>query len=260
MDPEDILSSSLQSLYSYNPITFSGDIFVHKASGLTFRISNPAPSNWSLHASSIWIAAIFLANHLADIRLEDDHNVLELGAGSGIPGIVLAQRSQGRAAVTLSDYPDDAILRVLQENIKRNDLANMRVVGHSWGEDTAQLGIFDVVLAADTLWNPEHHLSFCHTLSCVLRRTSDARIYLVAGLHTGRWTVQRFLEKLTPFSLEVDEVYERKADNVFDSDAPQESLRPWEPDRDEDETERRRWVVWIVLKWAPSYLAAGDKM
>ncbi|KIJ55103.1 hypothetical protein M422DRAFT_23754 [Sphaerobolus stellatus SS14] len=261
--PEDILSSSLQSLYSYTPVTYTGDVFLHEASGSEFVLPSPAASNWSLHASSIWIAALFLANHIDHIisvlpspsRNEGLLQVLELGAGSGMPGILLAKQTRGRTQVTLSDYPDDAILHILKENITRNNLSpsTMRVVGHAWGDDTTQLGTFDVIMAADTLWNPDHHLSLCQTLARVLRPRSDARIYLVAGMHTGRWTVQRFLEKLLQFNLEVENISERKADHFFQPEETPGGLieRVWQVDRDgEDESERRQWVVWLALKWS----------
>jgi nicotinamide N-methyltransferase len=260
--PEDILSSSLQSLYAYTPVTFSDSIFTHEPSGLTLVSPDTAPSNWGLHASSVWIASIFLANHLDNVDLtsfspHEIIHVLELGAGSGLPGILFAKRNSGKATVTLSDYPDEGILHALEENLVRNQISPSlaRVVGHLWGQSTAVLGTFDVVLAADTLWNSEMHTPFCQTLSRVLRRNTEARIYLVAGLHTGRWTIRRFLEKLEEFGLVADQVKERKVDNTFDYD-PNDPIcglpeRGWAVEREgEEESERRNWIVWIVVKWA----------
>jgi EEF1A N-terminal glycine/lysine methyltransferase len=257
--PEDILSSSLQTLYSYAPITFSGKVFTHKPSGLTLVSPDTAPSNWVLHASSIWIASLFLANHIADVSLTTFCQngracVLELGAGSGLPGILLAKSNKLNVTVTLSDYPDEAILSALEENVRINNIppASVRVVGHAWGQSTSTLGTFDIILAADTLWNPDLHIPFCQTLSRTLRRSDQARIYLVAGLHTGRWTIHRYLDKLTPFGLTIVSVIERRVDGTFDyqEDHIRPTEREWTVERDgEEESERRNWVVWIVVKW-----------
>ncbi|KAF8585439.1 hypothetical protein K439DRAFT_1632709 [Ramaria rubella] len=255
--PEDILSSSLESIYSYTPISFSGESFTHKQSGLTLVSPDTAPSNWALHASSIWMSSLFLANHICDIKFTRDTPsvILELGACAGLPGILVAKRMGSQAIVTLSDYPDDSILRCLHENIKFSisSLSSVRVVGHIWGECTAKLGTFDIVLAADTLWNPDQHLPFCQTLSRVLKRDSQARIYLVAGLHTGRWTISRFLDKLAQFDLVIEFMTERKVDGTFDLEVTNSASfeREWQVERDgEGEDERRKWVVWIVLKWS----------
>jgi EEF1A N-terminal glycine/lysine methyltransferase len=260
--PEDILSSSLHMLYSYTPIASSGTHFTHKASGLTVLSPNPAPSNWALHASSIWIASLFLAKHIEDVALmplyqTDEASVLELGAGSGLPGILFAQRASTKlqVKVTLSDYPDESVLATLEENVKINNIhmASVRVVGHAWGDSISALGTHDIVLAADTIWNSDMHLPFCQTLSGVLRRSEYARIYLVAGLHSGRWTIHAFLNKLELFGLVTESLVERKVDGTFDDEEihipPTE--REWRVERDgEEESELRNWVVWIVVKWA----------
>ena len=259
---EDILSSSLHSLYCYTPITFSSRHFIHKASGLTLVSPDTAPSNWALHASSIWIASLFLADHIEDVALmpfsqNEGACVLELGAGSGLPGILFAKRTSTKlkVTVTLSDYPDEAILSCLEENIRVNNIppAKVRVVGHAWGQSTSELGTFDIIFATDTLWNPHLHIPFCQTLSKTLRRNDHSRIYLVAGLHTGRWAIDRYLDKLGLFGLAVELVIERKVDGTLDSQEVhvKPAEREWKAERDgEEESERRTWVVWIVVKWA----------
>jgi len=145
-----------------------------------------------------------------------------------------------------------AILACLKENIKRNiPYASTRVIGHVWGLDATPLGTFDLVMAADTLWNPDQHFPFCQTLSRVLRRTSKARIFLVAGLHTGRWTIHRFLEMLPQFHFEIDSLVERKVDSTFDSDVMNDpTAREWMPERaGEEERDRQNWIVCMVLRW-----------
>jgi hypothetical protein len=74
------------------------------------------------------------------------HTVLELGAGTGLAGIVAAKA--GAREVVVSDYPAEEVLRNLQVNVERNlgtedrqgqvdrdrDGKKCWVVGHEWGQ------------------------------------------------------------------------------------------------------------------------------
>ncbi|EIN09501.1 hypothetical protein PUNSTDRAFT_101335 [Punctularia strigosozonata HHB-11173 SS5] len=287
---EEILSSSLQTLYEYTPITHSSANHLFE---YTLRLPRPSTSaedqyiiditlqtpdtevaNWSLHASSVWVASIFIADHLQDLSLgkfvgaeasgSRPVYVLELGAGAGLPGIALS-KVHSTARVTLSDFPDGKLIKALASNVERNGVTGRcRALPHAWGSSDASalfapfddtengsdsLPGYDIVLAADTLWNSDLHVAFIHTLRRTLRKTSDSRVYLVAGLHTGRYTLDRFLKMVREVGFIVEEAMEREVRGVIN--------RPWDVTRaeTEDERERRRWVLWIVLKWDPTYCA-----
>ena len=284
-DPEDILSASLQSLYGVTPITFnstSGSVLTysikppHPLAPEQIEVTTPDtdPSNWSLHASSIWVSSLFIADHLDELQIDampatGTVRVLELGAGAGLPSILLARTYQ-HASVTASDYPDDRLIRTLSDNIRRNSVSERcRAVPCAWGTDSDARALiqhrdhsgtgtgsrggrdhddtrFDVVFAADTLWNPELHAPFLDTLCACLGRGPDSRIHLVAGLHTGRYTIQSFLDRTKLRGLVLLSATEREVDGS--------RSRPWDVSRavGEDERERRRWVVWMILKWEDS--------
>lgn len=284
-DPEDLLSESLQTLYDYTPVAHSsaGSLFTYRyprdlpshlsakaAAPIELQTPDTQPANWVLHASSIWMSSLFIADHLEDLGL-DRHlhraqglrvplRILELGAGAGLPSIVIA-RLYDRVQVVSSDYPDEELIRTLVDNIQRNGVpGNCRVVPYAWGSDpsalftphgaeSSEMSGFDVVIAADTLWNPDLHDVFTQTLCMTLRRSSDARIYLVAGLHTGRYTIQSFLRTLIGAGLEVEEATER--------DVGGSGRRAWGVERADGETEqdRRRWVIWMVLRWSSDRIA-----
>lgn len=286
-DPEDLLSDSLQTLYDYTPITHSsaGSLFRYtlrtrpaatadhtilhasadpiKEEVVTLVTPNTQAGNWALHASSIWTSAIYVADHVENLRIhehvraiqtrgESSLRVLELGAGAGLPSIVIA-KSYRDVAVTASDYPDEQLIATLEVNVRRNDvLSRCRVVPYAWGSDPSVFSSpsseqdsaeFDVVIAADTLWNRDLHVLFLKTLQQVLRRTTDARIYLVAGLHTGRYTLQAFMNVMEDYGLIVDNLVEREVNGALS--------RVWDVGwaEGEDEKERRRWVVDMTLKW-----------
>ena len=62
--------------------------------------------------------------------------------------------------------------------------------------------------------------------------------------HTGRYTLQAFMDAAPGYNFEFEERVER-AVNGSES-------RSWDVERqeNEDDKERRRWVVWMVLKWS----------
>ncbi|KLO10983.1 hypothetical protein SCHPADRAFT_494122 [Schizopora paradoxa] len=289
-NPEDIFSLFLPMLYDYEPITHAdaGAIFTYRrkssemqeATSFTIKLEVPdtLAKNNGLHASSIWSSALYLADNIDDhlrlaqwtkerIALGKSCEVLELGAGAGLPGITLAKSLEnvsGDWRVTLSDYPDDNIVSTLRKNVVRNGLSKDRcmVSPYNWGTDASSLIAptaradgalgFDLIIAADTLWNSDFHAHFLCTLETLLRRDADSRIHLIAGFHTGRFMIQRFLDAASSRSLEVVHVEERTVSSTLSSANDKEvRSKAWDLHREDyDPKERRKWVVWIVLRWS----------
>jgi EEF1A N-terminal glycine/lysine methyltransferase len=287
--PEDFLSDSLQTLYDYTPITHSsaGSVFRYEpseeiiptssvSSAITLITPTTQAANWSLHASSIWASSIYVADHLLDMHLAEHLErartegrqclrVLELGAGAGLPSILIAKTYEN-VEVTASDYPDEELIKTLRDNVERNDVGQRcNAVPYAWGSDTFVFAYpavahknagsstkddctFDIVIAADTLWNSQLHPLFLDALQRTLRRSANARIYLVAGLHTGRYTLQAFMDLVHEYGLDFAEITEKEVKGA--------KMRPWCVGRhnQEDEKERRRWVLWMVLRWKDDIL------
>ncbi|KAJ1273135.1 hypothetical protein BS78_06G257300 [Paspalum vaginatum] len=114
----------------------------------------------ALTGSWLWDASLVLATHLAadaraGARLRGA-TVVELGAGTGLPGIA-AVACLGAARCVLTDVP--ALLPGLRANADANglDAARADVRGLRWGgrleiEEGARV---DVVLMSDVLYDPE---------------------------------------------------------------------------------------------------------
>lgn len=267
MDAEDILFDSLETLYDYQPITLTtqGSLFTYTSTtkdpiSITLRTPDTQASNWSLHANSIWVSSIYLADHIADLNLDNKSEeekkirVLELGASAGLPSILVAKLFPTSALVTATDYPDDKLIKALENNVQSNNVADScKVLPYAWGSDpTVVLGNFndgfDIVIAADTLWNPDLHPIFIDSLKSTLKKSSTSRIHLVVGLHTGRYTIQAFLTHVQRNSgLHLESISEREARGS--------STRMWDVFRsEEDERERRRWIIWMTLAWEKSMI------
>lgn len=269
-DPEDVLADSLESLYDHVPVAHSsaGSVYTYQprdgGPSVTLTTPDTQAANWALHATSIWSSALYVVDHAADLRLGHycdlvrpegrPLRILELGAGAGLPSIFIA-KTYPDVMVICSDYPDETLVSTLRENAKRNNVEDRcYVVPYGWGSDPSPLFQsqnadsdsipgFDVVLAADTLWNSDTHDIFIQTLQLTLKRSPHARVQLVAGLHTGRYVLQKFLNLISAAGFVAEELKERRVGGS------EERLWSVEHAEGEDEQERRRWVIWMVFKW-----------
>ncbi|XP_006461871.1 hypothetical protein AGABI2DRAFT_205861 [Agaricus bisporus var. bisporus H97] len=293
-DPENILSDSLQTLYDYQPVTLTSahSLYTHTHSTapqitVTVRTPDTEAANWSLHASSVWVAAVEMASNIDLLRLDElshrmgmDHGenrkirVLELGAAAGLPSILIA-KLYPNFKIIATDYPDPRIIQTLSQNIQQNEVQmNCHAVPWAWGSDPETLFLsldtdghglgldcssrsrssdmnsnrFDVIIAADTLWNPTLHDIFVLTLQGALRRDPESRVHLVAGLHTGRYTIQSFLHAAQGAGFRVVQIFERE---VHHSNSTKARTRDWDVARAEceDEKDRRGWIIWMELAW-----------
>lgn len=76
-----------------------------------------------------------------------------------------------------------------------------------------------------------------------LANTPEARVFVIAGFHTGRAKVAPFFEETVPeVGLEIEDIYEMNAEG---------KRRPWAKERDggrEDVGERKKWCVLARLR------------
>lgn len=112
---------------------------------------------------------------------------------------------------------------------------------------------FTRVIAADCLWMPNQHealvQSMLHFLS---KEEEEARVWVVAGFHTGRARLAPFFDVVIEQGLEVEHIWERDVNGVE---------RDWARERDagrEDVTGRKRWLVIAILKRKRPPAMTGD--
>ncbi|ELR06738.1 hypothetical protein GMDG_00355 [Pseudogymnoascus destructans 20631-21] len=212
-------------------------------------------------------AVIYLSPRFGEIKLElanpqgggwdvKGKKALELGAGTGLSGLVAARA--GAESVIITDYPAPEVVANIKKNVEVNLPEELRigregnpatclVEGHEWGklsedDDFVQnhKGSFDVILVADCLWMPWQHKELMKSIAWFLGPGGKA--WVVSGFHTGRVKMRGFYnaELLTEHGLEVESIVERD---------PEGREREWVTDRGvEDVTERKRWLVISVLR------------
>ncbi|ETS62972.1 hypothetical protein PaG_02742 [Moesziomyces aphidis] len=218
---------------------------------LRYRIAQNSGTNTKLFAHHQWDAGLYLADLIAEqsfvttqsqaaseVALGKQRDafadvrgktVVELGAGTGLPGLVACV--MGAAKTVITDYPDPHVIENLQGNLdlallsKPNTAGNssqrrpnphyaeartrVEVLGLGWGnhDEEARVynsslssggsgGGYDVVLAADVLWVSSAHPLLIHSIRALLKRDRNARCVLIAGFHTGRPAVRRFFVQL----------------------------------------------------------------
>lgn len=122
--------------------------------------------------ANVWESAIVLAEEISSLD-GAGRRFLELGCGLGLPAVVAARR--GFAALA-SDYEEDA-LEGVRFNADRNGAGALGVRLLDWRRLPDDLGSFDLVGAADVLYEKHH----AEALAAVIARTlADDGVALVA--------------------------------------------------------------------------------
>ena len=149
--------------------------------------------------------------------------------------------------VVISDYPAPELLANITRNVENNVPESLRsclsVQGHEWGTldsafSKANAGRFTRILAADCLWMPHEHHNLARSMLHFLSPSPNARVFVIAGFHTGRAKLAPFFERAVgEEGLEIEDIYEMDADG---------KRRRWQVERDggtEDHGERKKWLV-----------------
>ncbi|KAF8323158.1 hypothetical protein DL93DRAFT_2049849, partial [Clavulina sp. PMI_390] len=219
------------------------------------RLLVPDASIQQLFAHRQWRAGLRMANYIADGVIDlRGQTVLEVGAGTGLPGILSVH--MGSRLTVLTDYDDPKLIRFLRANVEQcipEELKpRAKVIGHIWGQDPEDLidaagpTKYTRILCADVLWDAFSQPALVKTLCAVFSRTDpSARIIVISGLHTGRGPLAGFLRKAAARGLVPDETVGLKEFEVGGE------VREWDEERpDGDIRERNRWTLELQLKWA----------
>ncbi len=119
-----------------------------------------SPATWPLFGQ-VWPSAQKLADLMQDWKLGDDR-VLELGCGLGLASLVVHRRGGN---VTASDrHPlTESFLR---ENLALNHLPAMKYRTGNWTTPNPELGMFDLVIGSDVLYEPDQARQVSDFIEC----------------------------------------------------------------------------------------------
>ncbi len=101
--------------------------------------------------TKVWPASLLLAGLVAQLSLPPEGEVLELGAGMGLPGLVAAARGR---RVILTDLDPDALefARAAAELSGLGERVAVRSL--DWRRPSPDLGPFATILGAEVLYRP----------------------------------------------------------------------------------------------------------
>lgn len=133
----------------------------------------------------LWEAAIVLAQFLAGQKYDGSSNMLELGAGLGVPGLAAAAAG---CSVTLTDY-EDLILDFERVSAAASGLSNIECKILDWLEPS-DIPQFDCIVGAEILFREE----FFEPLLNVMRKAlkPGGVIYLAHDIR--RQSLKPFLQ------------------------------------------------------------------
>ncbi|SLM35595.1 S-adenosyl-L-methionine-dependent methyltransferase-like [Lasallia pustulata] len=240
----DIFSSALGLIFTDDLCNQHGDpgssvIYKSRNYGdIELRLTDPAGEDRrKLFSQYLWNAGVQMAEYLGEERGRwsvEGQKVLELGAGG-----------YG------SCWHSPEILANIDINVNKNVPEPYRsrtsVKGHEWGVltddfSTTYANSFTRIIAADCLWMPYEHHTLAQSMFHFLSRDEEARVWVMAGFHTGRAKLAPFFDVVEEEGLEIESIWERDVDG---------NEREWKAERDggkEDVTGRKRWLVIAVLK------------
>lgn len=112
-------------------------------------VTNPDDEDNIPYWADIWPASRIMASYIWDEMEFQGEEILELGAGLGLPGIVAGLKG---AEVTFSDYKEDA-LEITLINAENNGVKGAKTYNGDW-RDFGLDKKYDWILASDILYNP----------------------------------------------------------------------------------------------------------
>jgi len=128
-------------------------------------------ATWALFGN-VWPSGLILADIMSTYKL-DGLNVLEVGCGLGIASLIVNNRG---AQHTASDYHPMAE-GFLLENTRLNELPPMHFERCDWAETLPAMGLFDLIIGSDLLYEPDHPGLLSHFID--LHANNSVRVIII---------------------------------------------------------------------------------
>jgi nicotinamide N-methyltransferase len=183
----------------------------------------------------LWNAGRTVSDYLEDNATEliQGKDVLELGAGGGLPSLVCAIKGARNTVVT--DYPDVELVENLRLNATacdtlRHRSSTLHVEGYMWGSSPDKLFEllppqtrgFDVLILADVIYNRPEHQNLVSTMQQTLKKSVDS-VALVIFTPYQPWLLEKvraFFPLAEAGGFTVTPIFEKIMDEVLFKDDP----------------------------------------
>ncbi len=133
----------------------------------------------------VWDAGMGLATYLKNIDLKNKR-ILEIGCGLALPSFIATQKG---AEVLATDYHHD-VERFLNLNQKINEV-NFSFERMNWRKEEKDLGLFDLVIGSDILYESAHPDQVAKAL--IRNLNKNGKIILA---DPGRSYIQKFVTSM----------------------------------------------------------------
>lgn len=191
-DVEDIFEPSLFVNTSYELEEISiGEVVVK-----LYALHKSATTDHDLTGQILWPAAKILSLYLTQCGICRSASVLELGAGSGLAGLVAANLLDDPSKVMLTDN-NELVLDLLRRNVDANfchRTETPRCEHLSWGVEEVDAfigrhGTYDVILGADVVFWPSAVPLLIQTVHRLLTKQPTAKFFL-SYINRSRYTTK----------------------------------------------------------------------
>lgn len=107
-------------------------------------------ATWSLFGV-VWPSSLVLAHFMSDVNTSSKR-ILEVGCGIGLSSILLNKRNDD---ITATDYHPET-QKFLDRNTRLNNDPDISFEQVDWSADTNNLGLFDMIIGSDLLYEDDH--------------------------------------------------------------------------------------------------------
>lgn len=145
-------------------------------------------ASWPLFGI-LWGSSEVLANLMFDYEVEGIR-ILEVGCGIGLASLVLNHRL---ADITSTDYHPEAEAFLIK-NTRLNNGPVIPFVRTSWTDTNTSLGVFDLIIGSDLLYERDHAADLSHFIDNHSKPHCNVII-----VDPGRGESARFSKKMTDF-------------------------------------------------------------
>ncbi|XP_051131852.1 uncharacterized protein LOC127251937 isoform X2 [Andrographis paniculata] len=173
-------------------ITSSEHYFGSNEDGFSISIIENMKEEYGLF---VWPCSIILAEYVWQKKSRFSRaNVVELGAGTSLPGLVAAKVG---ADVTLTDDSNRSEVLANMMNVCKLNNLNCKVSGLTWGLWDANVFALcpNIILGADVLYNVSAFEDLFATVTFLLRKCQDSVFITTYHNRSGHHLIEFLMEK-----------------------------------------------------------------